>query len=262
MKAFFIDGSEEECVAFCRRFGIELSTEPQQQQQQQQQQEDGVRVPHVVPGTRKRPHDRAAPVFGQRRWSASEWRAAKEFYMDAKNHYVTGDVIGSKLDRFAASLGRTSMAVSVRFIEKRLNRRLVRGTKRRAGFRGVATVVKKEKGREQVLGHRKGVPLSPEHKRRISEGMRKRKRKDVFQQMTTVNRKLLREALLDVAESGRSLDFRQGQYLFGIGSPVEWSVFTLEFGLHAGELARALGLSGSFTLDISDGGAGKIGYRK
>ena len=88
----------------------------------------GRRIPRRVPRGSKVQH--YVSPHSARKYVNDELKKIRAFYLDSKNHYYNVDIVGSKLSRFARSIRRTPMALSVKFIAMRLNRRLIRGRSR------------------------------------------------------------------------------------------------------------------------------------
>lgn len=268
MKVVVIDGAtEEEVKRILEMAGIATvrppffipATKPPQQEPEREQGrtgEVGRRIPRRLPTGMRRAQHYISP-HTSKIYTNDELKKIRAFYFDPKNHYVNGDIIGSKLSRFARSIRRTPMALSVKFISMRLNRRLVRGRMRQR--RGdVAT------GTPSMLRSHPVVPQGFDRERIALANVKPRRQRRVifnpyrFPKFVSVqNQELVHSMLSSLIRGGGSIRESNASAL-GIN---DWDEFLQEVLMESKSICAYIRRPNNLKVEMS-GGEKILTYRK
>lgn len=290
MKVVVVEGDEEEVTRVLRELGREREQEraatvarvihgrkhrrslqrldkalekAKRRAAEQKEDEEKPRYERRTPKRSPKSHytmvEKVAPRYGRHKWSRVEKRQLREFYRTPENHYSNGYMIPEKVVRFAKSLHRTPMAVSVAVILFGLNRMRVRGDmvwKRGAGIsrrqlpaqeRPVKTMVRRkarmpfdiEAARKKVFrgAEQRQVPADAEWP--ALEGV------EVSQDIVTSTFKLF-----TLGDRQREMTFSQDGYTYGIFETKVWDRFLLSVMKNAERICRYLNVPNRFRLVI------------
>lgn len=274
MKVVVVEGDEEEVSRVLR----ELEREHEQEQEKaatvvrairarrkrarEEEEEEPRRYEKRTPRRSPKSHytvvEKAPPRYGGHKWSRDERGRLRAFYRAPENHYSNGYMIPEKVIRFARTLRRTPMAVSVAVILFGLNRVRVRGDKKwRRGWHGKA---KHDAAPDTMLRRKAKAPFDIEIARKKAFHDAEKKRK-VERQVSeawpalegvAVSQDIVTSTfkLFTLGDRQREMTFSQDGYTYGIFELKVWDRFLLSVMKNAGRICGYLGVPNRFRLAI------------